>query len=262
MVLLSRATGKFRADMTQRLTIALLAATLSVPLASAQMRGGVGRAFSGGHSGLANGVGGGVGHHGRTDHIRIDHGRTGRFARGINGGFPFFYSDDFGDEYLADNSVESAPPQVVLVRSAPDDSRRVKPGPLVIERQGNRYVRYGGAEEMKDGKSAHPDYAEPTIGIVPTNPPILSAKKGRDESAAGAMPPALLVYQDGHREEISYYAIADGVIYVRGNYWRDGYWTKHILLSALDAAATLDANQQRGVKFILPSASNVVIASF
>ena len=257
MVSVSRAAGKFRADMTHRLTIALLAATLAASLASAQMRGGVGRAFSGGHAGLANGVGRGVGRHGRTDHSRTD-----PFARGINGGFPFFYTDDFGDQYPVDNSVESAPPQVVLVRSAPDDSPQIKPGPLVIEWQGNRYVRYGGIKEMKDGKSVHPDYAEPIIATVPAKPPIFSAKKERDESAAGALPPALLVYRDGHREEISDYAIADGVIYVCGNYWQNGYWTKHIPLSALDAVATLEANQQRGVKFTLPSASNVVIASF
>jgi hypothetical protein len=243
--------------MIQRLTIALLAATLVVPLASAQMRGGAGRAFSGGHSGLAVGGRRGAGHHNRADHSRTD-----RFTRSINGSFALFYPDDFGDGYLADDSVESAPSQVVVVRSAPEDSQRVKPAPLVIEWQGNRYVRYGGAEQMKDGASAHPDYAEPTIATVPTKSPTLQAKKGPDESSAGGLSLALLVYRDGHREEISDYAIADGVIYVRGNYWQNGYWTKHIPLSALDPAATVEANQRRGVNFTLPSASNVVIASF
>ena len=79
---------------------------------------------------------------------------------------------------------------------------------------------------------------------------------------AAELPPAVLVYRDGHREEVADYAIANGVIYVRANYWQNGYWTKHIPLAALDPAATMQDNQQRGVKFMLPSAPNVVIASF
>jgi hypothetical protein len=70
------------------------------------------------------------------------------------------------------------------------------------------------------------------------------------------------VYRDGHREEIPDYAIANGIIYAHGTSWQNGYWTKQIPLSALDPPATMDANQQRGVKFMLPSAPNVVIASF
>ena len=89
-----------------------------------------------------------------------------------------------------------------------------------------------------------------------------ATQKERSESPARELPPAVLVYRDGHREEIPDYAIADGVIYVRGNNWQNGYWTKRIPLSALDAPATMQANQQRGVKFMLPSAPNVVIASF
>ena len=87
-------------------------------------------------------------------------------------------------------------------------------------------------------------------------------QKERSEAQAGELPPAVLVYRDGHREEIADYTIADGVIYVRANYWQNGYWTKHIPLAALDPPATMQANQQRGVKFMLPSAPNVVIASF
>jgi len=72
----------------------------------------------------------------------------------------------------------------------------------------------------------------------------------------------VLVYGDGHHENIADYAIANGVIYVRSNYWQNGYGTKHIPLTALDLPATVQANQQRGIKFMLPSAANVVIASF
>ncbi len=234
--------------MFRWLSIALLAATVSVPLSSAQRRGAVGKPVSVAHGRFAGGVRGGIGlHH-----------QTRPFTRGIFLGSPFLYSDyDASEPYL----VENAPPQVVVVQpvSADDSPRKTRPKPLLIEWQGDRYVRFGGAEETEEGgTSAHPDYAEPSI----TKPPMSATQRERTESQAGEVSPAVLVYRDGHREEIADYAIADGVIYVRGNYWQNGYWTKRIPLSALDPPATMQANQQRGVRFMLPSAPNVVIASF
>ena len=249
--------------MFRRLSIALLAVTVFVPLSSAQMRGAMGRPVSVGHAGFARGVRGGIGLY-----------HTRPFPRGIILGSPFLYSDyDGSAPYIVGNDVESdvgsAPPRVVLLQpvSADDSPRKTRLTPLLIEWQGDRYVRFGGTEETAErGTSTHPDYAEPTIAKTPTKPPTKPAmsatQKERSESPAGELPPAVLVYRDGHREEIPAYAIADGMIYVRGNNWQNGYWTKRIPLSALDAPATMQANQQRGVKFMLPSAPNVVIASF
>jgi len=250
--------------MLRRLSIALLAVTAFVPLSRAQMRGAMGRPVFVGHAGFARGVRGGVGlHH-----------EPRPFTRGMFLGSPFFYSDyDGSAPYIVEGDVESglgsAPPRVVLVQpvSADDSPRKTRLTPLLIEWQGDRYVRFGGAEETAErGTSKHPDYAEPTIAKTPTKPPAKPAmsatQKERSESPARELPPAVLVYRDGHREEIPDYAIADGVIYVRGNNWQNGYWTKRIPLSALDATATMQANQQRGVKFMLPSAPNVAVASF
>lgn len=226
--------------MIRRLSIALLAATVFVPLSTAQMHGAMGRPDSVAHGGFRGHRGGmGLQHQGRP------------FARGAYLGSPFLYSDYDASEPYA---VENAPPQVVVVqRDAGDDSsRRARPQPLLIEWQGDRYVRFGGAEASeKQGISARPDYAQPAIAKAPISSP-----------QKGDLPPAVLVYRDGHREEIPDYAIADGVIYVRGDFWHDGYWTKRIPLSALDPTATVQANQQRGVRFLLPSAVNVVVASF
>jgi len=232
--------------MFRRLSIALLAATVSVPLSIAQMRGAMGRPVSVAHVGFARGVRGGIGFHHQTR----------PFTRGVFLGSPFLYSDyDPSEPYV----VESAPLQVVVMQPEADDPRKTRPTPLLIEWQGDHYVRFGGADETEErGTSAHSDYAEPTI----TKPPMSATQKERTESQTGELRLAVLVYRDGHREEIPDYAIADGVIYVRGNYWQNGYWTKHIPLSALDPPATMQANQQRGVKFFLPSAPNVVIASF
>jgi len=241
--------------MFRRLSIALLVATVSVPLSTAQMRGGMGRPGFVARTGFARGVRGGIGLHPQTR----------PFTRGIFLGSPFLYSDyDASEPYIVESDVENLL-QVVLVQPASADAspRKTKPGPLLIEWQGDRYVRFGGAEETEErAASAHPDYAEPTITKAPTKLPMSATQKEPAEPQAGEFPPAVLVYRDGHREEIPDYAIADGVIYVRGNYWQNGYWTKRIPLSALDPPATVQANQQRGVKFMLPSAPNVVIASF
>ena len=197
------------------------------------------------------------------------------FTRGILLNSPFLYSDYYSDyDYSGNDSsydsgetdvADSAQTRVMLVRRAAEDSpRRTKPAPLLIEWQGDRYVRFGGAEETgQRGSSAQRDYAEPAITKSLTK--AFAAAKEPAESQARELPPAvlvLLVYRDGHREEISDYAIANGMIYVQGDSWQDGYGTKHIPLSSLDPSATMQANEQRGVKFMLPSASNVVIASF
>jgi hypothetical protein len=234
--------------MFRQLSIALLVVTASVQLSTAQRHGGFTR---GGMRGISL-------HH-----------ETRRFNQGIFPVSPYFYSDyDLSEPFGFDNSVqsdvqndvESAPVQVVIIRptSADDSPRRSRPRPLLIELQGDRYVRFGGAPETDRATSAHPDYAAPAIA----EPPSSSAQREHREAHAAELPPAVLVYRDGHREEVADYAIADGVIYVRANYWQNGYWTKHIPLAALDPDATMQANQQRGVKFMLPSAPNVVIASF
>ncbi len=250
--------------MLRRLSIVLLAVTAFVPLSRAQMRGAMGRPVYGGHAGFARGVRGGVGLH-----------HTRPFTRGMILGSPFFYPDyDGSAPYAIGSDVEgdlgSAASRVVLLQpvSADDSPRKTRLTPLLIEWQGDRYVRFGGTEETAErGTATHPDYAEPTIAKTPAKPAMSATQmsatqKERSESPSPRIPPAVLVYRDGHREEIPDYAIADGVIYVRGNNWQNGYWTKHIPLSALDAPATMQANQQRGVKFMLPSAPNVVIASF
>jgi hypothetical protein len=213
--------------MLRRLTIALLAATICLPIAVAQLRGGAGRAGFGSRGGAARG------HRHFPGEGFLDS--------------PLFYPDYEPSEPYA----EEEPPPPLMMAPPSDTPRRAKPSPLLIEWRGDRYVRYGGAQETdQHGNPTHPDYAESatTTTKVPAAP-VSSTH-------------AVLVYRDGHRQDISDYAIADGVIYVQGTYWQNSSKTKPIPLSALDPVATMQANQQRGVNFILPSASNVVIASF
>jgi hypothetical protein len=49
------------------------------------------------------------------------------------------------------------------------------------------------------------------------------------------------------------------VMYSSADYWSSGSWNKKIQLADLDVPGTLRLNQERGVKFVLPSAANEVI---
>lgn len=237
------------ADMFWRLNLVLLAAafSLSLPRANAQMRGM--HAYIGHNSA------------GRTGRIHASH----RLPRKL---FPGYVYPDLSGGYYSDvqydqqYTEETTSPQVLITQSTAVEysPQKIKSGPLLIELQGDRYVRFGGAETDRSGTSVHPDYAESTTAKPIRE--VFSAQKEHTEAPSGKTTPVVLVYRNGHREEISDYAIANGMIYAHGTYWQDGYWTKQIPLSALDPQATLQANQERGVKFMLPSAPNVVIASF
>ena len=71
--------------------------------------------------------------------------------------------------------------------------------------------------------------------------------------------PVLLVFRDGHSEEVRNYTIADGILYASGDYYTDGYWNKNIEFSSLNLSQTQQANASRNVRFVLPSSPNEVI---
>jgi hypothetical protein len=73
------------------------------------------------------------------------------------------------------------------------------------------------------------------------------------------LPPAVLVFHDGHREEVAKYTIVGTTISLKTDYWSTGSWTRKIPIAELNLAATLQANQERGVKFSLPSRPSEVI---
>jgi hypothetical protein len=74
-----------------------------------------------------------------------------------------------------------------------------------------------------------------------------------------ALPPAVLVFRDGHTEEVSSYSIIGTVIYTKSDYWASGNWTRKIQIADLDLPATRKQNQERGVKFELPSSPDEVM---
>jgi len=163
-------------------------------------------------------------------------GYAGRYGRAAGFyGDPFLFADD------PETFIQPTPQFVVVeppsaMASPPPE--HISADPLLIELRGDKYVRV-----KQSSAGLEEPLSQPQVPQHTSQPPVL-------------------VYRDGHREEIPHYAIANGMIYLHGNYWQNGYWTKTVPVSALDVAATLQTNQQRGVNFTLPSAPNVVIASF
>ena len=186
---------------------------------------------------------------------RSFHSSNGQHAHG-NGravylGAPF-WTDDFGSSY-----AEGTPVVVVQAPPAPQnfvEREEPKPAaPLLIELQGDRYVRRTEHEEGANPPASQRDYgveAKPAAGTI---------VRGGAAPPHIELPPTLFVFRDGHREESSDYSIVTGVIYARSQYWTSGSWTKQIPLSQLDLPATFKANQERGFAFRLPNAPNEVV---
>lgn len=136
--------------------------------------------------------------------------------------------------------------------------------PLMIELQNGRYVRV---------KSSAIDAEAQPLPVAATKE-SQSTKSSRDRTgktpaippatavASAPLPAAVLIFRDGHSEEVRDYTIANGALYAQGDYYTDGYWNKKIELASLNIPGTLDANAQRNVKFPLPSSPNEVITRF
>ena len=187
---------------------------------------------------------------------------SGRFTRLQVGsqfhhdrGFPSFYSP-FGygffppDLYADDVAVPSQPAQPVIVMQAPPTPAPVAetpapaPQPLMIELQGDRYVQVSGNDDSTSQRIDQPL----------TRPKANSTTPRPQQNS-----PVLLVFRDGHSEEISSYTIENGILYSSADYYTAGSWNRKIELSSLNIPATLNSNRSRGVAFMLPTAPNEVV---
>jgi hypothetical protein len=141
------------------------------------------------------------------------------------------------------------------------DQQQPPSQPLLIELQGGRYVRVTGENLTGENTSASGlAYQAPTAAAARSNSAKLDSNRPpAHEVTARVLAPVVLVFRDGHSEEVRDYTIADGAIYARGDYYSDGYWNKTIELSTLNLPETVKSNQERGVRFVLPSAPNEVI---
>jgi hypothetical protein len=109
----------------------------------------------------------------------------------------------------------------------------------LLELQGNQWVKVNSFTMDQPRR----DMAPQTASVVPSK----------------EIPPTVLVYRDGRSEELTSYSIIGTSIYTKSDYWTNGAWTRTIQIADLDLPATAKANEQRGVKFELPSGPNEVM---
>ena len=201
-----------------------------------------------------------------------------------------FLTDPFLSELYGSSYPPTASSPVIRLQSAaeslaPPGDQGPQPGqPLLIELRGDRYVRISSNGTESDEPRGQPDYfremsggagaksgrSQPDTGKTNVLRSRPRASRGqvnnKNALAAGVLPhqlaPTVLVYRDGRREQIREYSIADGVLYARSDYYAVGYWNKTIELVALDLPQTVKANQERGVKFVLPDSPNNVVMNW
>jgi hypothetical protein len=250
--------------MPNRFTLAILSAAIFISPVTAQMRG-AGSGMAG--FGIRPGIGtGGVG---ASSRFRQGHAFE---RRSIFLSYPYFYSDS---DYA---SGEVSQPQVVVVQAL---APAVPPAPresLLIEWQGDRFVRTTMSAKASAGTQIAPDYAEKSASPLATAGRSVQGRSTQERSAPGQsglrqsvpgqksavqpprdLPPAVLVFHDGRKEEVSEYTIMSGTIYSKADYWTTGSWTRKIQIADLDVPATLKLNQERGANFSLPASANEVV---
>jgi len=148
------------------------------------------------------------------------------------GGWPYWPSED-------QESYESQQP--IQVEPAPMSQPKSEPPlqPALYELRESHWVRLNFGEASASSTSPAPQPFVPAI--------------------TKELPPAILVFHDGHTEELSSYSIIGVTLYTKADYWTSGAWTRKIQIADLDLPATLKQNHDRGLAFQLPSGPDEVI---
>ena len=121
--------------------------------------------------------------------------------------------------------------------------------------RGDHWVRLTSYGPMEvPGESSEPLPAR-------TDSPAQAGGRGASvhAQAPSQLPPAVLVFRDGHQEEAAKYTIVGTAIWIKTDYWSTGSWARKIPIADLNLDATLHLNQERGAKFNLPSRPSEVI---
>ena len=217
------------------LALAVLGTTLVGSSAQAQKHGfavaGTGR--SGATLGRVPGARGRGGLHAHVRRI---------FPRSRFGYAPYYpglgYDSDYGLNSDYEPTQDVPPPQPVAEEPSPTATPAPPSptgGPVLLELQGDHWVRTtfnGSPQVVGQSFPSQPEKA--------SNPPTAAAS-------------AVLVFRDGHKEEIGQYCIIGGTIHISADYWSTGLWTRTVNILDLDVPATLKLNQEQGTRFRLPS---------
>jgi hypothetical protein len=190
-----------------------------------------------------------------------------RYARGTPHSF-FDALGIFSDPYLSDALAQAYPASGqqpdFMMQNAPSPvsmPEQFSPPaqPLLIELRGDTYVRLSGPEGIPSETLRTGDARGKEIPPRPDSTRDSPRETTNANLTAANLAPVILVFRDGHRDQISDYTIADGILYTRGNYYTDGSWSKKIELSSLDLPETMKLNQSSTAQFRLPTAPNEII---
>jgi hypothetical protein len=175
----------------------------------------------------------------------------GRHRNNVPRGYFVGDSAFLWDDYpFGSATPEYTPPYLVMQAPATAEAAPPKVASLLIELQGDRYVRYGGVARSEDADVRSREAA------------VLASSRPEITVAGPNLAATVLVYRDGQREEVADYAIVGRTMYAHRSGKNDGqmaYGLADIQLSALDIAATTAANRANGVNFVLPTAANQVV---
>jgi len=168
--------------------------------------------------------------------------RTARRHFSVGSGFwPYYFADS--EPEPDGRTPESDVPPVRAIAPAPAPYKPAES--LLLERHGDTWVRVsasGDARPLSGDRSA-----------------VLTAMPQPATSPPAPIPSAILVFHDGHTEEVQRYVIVGTILSTSSDYWSTGSWTRRISIADLNVPETLRLNQQRGAKFTLPSGPSEVI---
>jgi hypothetical protein len=176
--------------------------------------------------------------------------------RAVYLGAPLWYDDYQTRDTTVPSIIVVQAPAQPGASSHPVFEEPKSAAPLLIEWQGDRYVRRtaGSSNQTNPLDYVSPTKATPAAREQRFAALVTSASLAHDEPG-----PATFIFRDGHREQSSDYTIVSGMIYARGDFWTSGSWSKKIPIAQLDVPATLRANAENGVPFRLPGAPNEII---
>jgi hypothetical protein len=187
----------------------------------------------------------------RANSVRLRH--TRRFNSGSAFASPFYSDYDF------DPGQAEGPPPQILLQTAPSPRLTSAPVPtesLVLELQGDHWVRLTNYGQSQTGPSIQPQSEQ---AFNSTSTQASASRQIQPTEPLTELPPAILIFRDGHQEQIGKYVIKDAAIYTSADYWTTGSWTRKVQITALNIPATLKLNRDRGANFTLPSGPHEVM---
>ena len=178
-------------------------------------------------------------------------------GRHFYSGFPFYPYDDYpyyDSDYEPVKSEESPANSVVAQPEQPPVPVASPVEALVLENHDGQWVRIPTGGHLP----ISPGYSQPQASSL--EPKSTGPKEASQPPTK--LPPPVLVFRDGHQEEVERYVVQGDSLYTSADYWHIGSWTRRIPIAELDVPASVKLNAARGGNFSLPTRPYEVVVRF